>query len=302
MMRPRLDFEREGRAWPHREASRFVDAAGFRWHVQTMGDGPSLVLLHGTGASTHSFAQLAPRLAQRFRVIMPDLPGHAFSHDGGPDTLSTAGMAKAVAALLQALGESPPVVLGHSAGAAIAIRATLDGLVQPKLIVSLNGALLALRGVAGHLFAPMAKLMSFNWFMPWIFASRAADESVIDRLLQGTGSTVGADARTCYATLARSPQHVSAAFGMMANWDLPGLERDLPKLRTKLLLVAGERDHMIPPEQATHAAQLVKDADVMTLPSVGHLLHEEAPDLVAGIIVRAAEDAGALPKSEEPGR
>ena len=48
-----LIWSRDGGDWPNREASAFVEAAGIRWHVQRMGEGPPLLLLHGTGAATH---------------------------------------------------------------------------------------------------------------------------------------------------------------------------------------------------------------------------------------------------------
>ena len=52
-----------GSDWPHKERSEMVDAGGMRFHVQRFGDeGPNIFLLHGTGASTHSFRDLAPVL------------------------------------------------------------------------------------------------------------------------------------------------------------------------------------------------------------------------------------------------
>ena len=77
----------EGRNWPHRGHSRFVLAGRLRWHVQTFGPdtAPIMLLLHGTGAATHSWRDLAPLLAMRFRVIVPDLPGHGFTR-GRPAT------------------------------------------------------------------------------------------------------------------------------------------------------------------------------------------------------------------------
>ena len=82
-MQQRLLWERDGRQWPHREASSFTEAAGLRWHVQTMAPpapgAPTVWLLHGTGASTHSWRGLLPRLAQNFRVLAIDLPGHGFT-------------------------------------------------------------------------------------------------------------------------------------------------------------------------------------------------------------------------------
>ena len=68
-----LDWSRDGATWPHHERSRFVQAAGLRWHVQQFpgpqADSPSVLLLHGTGASSHSWRDLAPLLAQRFEVL-----------------------------------------------------------------------------------------------------------------------------------------------------------------------------------------------------------------------------------------
>ena len=101
-----LDWDRDGRDWPHRHASQFVRAAGMRWHVQRMGlpagTAPAALLLHGTGASTHSWRSLMPLLALHFDVLALDLPGHAFTSAplAGPLSRhhSLPGMAAAVVA------------------------------------------------------------------------------------------------------------------------------------------------------------------------------------------------------------
>ena len=61
-----------------------------RWHVQRMGAGPALLLLHGTGAATHSWRALAPLLAEHFTVVAPDLPGHGFTGPPGSGGASSA--------------------------------------------------------------------------------------------------------------------------------------------------------------------------------------------------------------------
>ena len=80
MSRRNPDWAVDGADWPNREASRFVAAGGYRWHVQHMGQGPVCLLLHGTGAATHSWRDVMPALATRFTVISCDLPGHGFTH------------------------------------------------------------------------------------------------------------------------------------------------------------------------------------------------------------------------------
>ncbi len=283
-----LVFERDGHDWPNREASRFVTAGGLRFHVQVAGEGPVALLVHGTGASTHSWRALLPRLARSFTVVAPDLPGHGFTEMPAPERLSLPAMADAVAALLHELGLKPAIAVGHSAGAAVLVRMAIDGRLAPKAIVSLAGALLPLGGFAGQMFSPIAKLMALNPVVPQLFAWRASNPAVIERLLDQTGSRIDAEGAAIYARLARTRGHVAGALGMMANWDLKSLEADLPRLSVPLVLVAGGTDRMVRAEVAYDVRRRLPAAEVVMLRGLGHLAHEEKPDLVAGIIERAA--------------
>jgi magnesium chelatase accessory protein len=297
----RLDWARDGADWPNREASRFVDVAGIRWHVQVMGDGPAALLLHGTGAATHSWAALAPLLARRFRVIAPDLPGHGFTAMPGWSRMSLPGIAAALANLLAALRAEPRIVVGHSAGAAILARMALDGAIAPQGIASLTGALLPLHGLAGVLFSPAARLLSFNPLVSRLFAWRASDETAVRRLIASTGSTLDAGGIAQYGRLLRSPQHVGGALAMMAHWDLQPLRRDLPRLKPPLLLVVGGNDRTVPPAEARRVRALLPSAEPVELPALGHLAHEERPDLVARLLLDRARRWGVLPNGRRAG-
>ena len=233
-----LDWARDGAGWPNRPASRFVEANGLRWHVQRMGRGPPLLLVHGAGAATHSWRALMPILAERFDVIAPDLPGHGFTGAPGPQGLSLPGMAKALGGLLEALAVAPRLAVGHSAGAAILARLCIDRSIAPTLLIGLNAALLPFSGLAGHLFPPMAKLLFLNSLAPRLFAW-SADREAVARLLRGTGSVVEREGVTLYTRLFGNRAHVAGALGIMANWDLGALARDLPKLGGTGRLVAG---------------------------------------------------------------
>jgi pimeloyl-ACP methyl ester carboxylesterase len=144
----RLRFDRDGTDWPLRESSRFVEASGLSWHVQRMGEGPTCLLLHGAGGSSHSWRDVAPHLARHLDVIALDLPGHGFTEPLPSRRLSLPGMAQSVGDLLDSLQAVPSVVVGHSAGAAVAARLCLDGRAKPRVVVSFNGALRAFRGLA----------------------------------------------------------------------------------------------------------------------------------------------------------
>jgi len=167
----------------------------------------------------------------------------------------------------------------------------LDRLITPKALVSLNGAFLPFQGAAGHLFMPLAKLLVLNPLAPRVF-SWTADSQAVERLIRNTGSAPDKAAIDLYGRLIRCPGHVSAALGMMANWDLHPLVRDLRRLEPRLVLVAGAADRAIPSEQAARVRQLVPSATVEILPGLGHLAHEERPDLIANLIERlTAADA-----------
>lgn len=276
-----LDWSVEGRSWPHAECSRFVDAGGLRWHIQQMGDGPPVVLIHGTGASTHSWRALAPLLAERFTVIAPDLPGHGFTRCPPRRRLSLPAMAASVTALVDALALRPLALVGHSAGAAIAIEGCLAEGLSTDSIVSINGALLPFRGAAGLLFPSLAKLLFLNPLTPRLLARSAGDRERVASLIRGTGSRLDPDGIDLYARLFGNASHVAATLGMMANWDLHRFARSLPDLDVPLQLIAGENDQAVPPSDAERVARMLPGAQRVRLPGAGHLAHEEDPSMVA---------------------
>lgn len=291
---PTLDWDDEGRGWPLREFCRFETAAGLRWLVLEAGQGPDMLLLHGMGASTHSWRGLVPLLAPRFRVIAVDLPGHGFTDQAPPDQRSLPGMAHAIGTLMKALGRSPDLVVGHSAGAAIATRMALDDETAPRGIVSINGAFIGFRGLATQFFSPIAKLLVLNPFVPHAFAWRAGDPAVAERLLRDTGSRIDPAGMALYRRLFANSRHVAGALGMMAGWDLAPLRRDMARLALPLVLVACSRDGMVPPEQATEVQRLAPSARVIGLPRLGHLAHEEAPAILADLVLRTARETGVV--------
>jgi len=282
----RPEWSREGRDWPNRDASRFVHAGGLRWHVQVAGTGPTILLLHGTGAATHSWYGVLPLLARDFTVVAPDLPGHGFTDPLAARSQPLPAMAAAVAALVAELALPPAVVVGHSAGAAVACRAVLDGGLAPRAIVSLNGALLPFPGVAATLFPQAAKLLFDNAIAPRLFALQAYLPGQVERFLaRATGSKIDAAGVEFYGRLFKSPAHCAGALGMMADWDLATLARDLPRLAMPLVLAYGDRDAAVPPNAARDLAVKLSGAELVPMPGLGHLAHEERPDL-AGALIR----------------
>jgi magnesium chelatase accessory protein len=252
--------------------------------VQVAGEGPVLLLLHGTGASTHSWRDLLPLLARDYRVIAPDLPGHGFTEAPAPGALSLPGMAKLIGALVAELGEKPMDAVGHSAGCALLIRMALDGAIHPHAIIGLNAALRPFGGGAGRVFSSLARLFALNPFVPRFFAWQANDMGAIRRLMEGTGSQVDVRGLELYRRLFRSRDHVQSTITMMANWDLQPLNEDLGRLNSSLHLIVAEHDKAISPEDARQLKRKHPVIHLHWLKEGGHLVHEEHPLEVAALI------------------
>ena len=284
-MGDRLQWDVDGRDWPNRRWSRFVTAGRLRWHVQVSpGPGATALLIHGTGASTHSWRDLAQTLAKQYRVVAMDLPGHGFTAALPAGSASLPAIARELQVLLAHLGLEPQLVVGHSAGAAIAARMVLDQTLEPRAIVTLNGALLPLPGLSGTIFPPVAKLLAANSLAARVFAWRAADPAAVRRLVASTGSTLDRDGLAYYGRLIRSPAHVAGTLQMMACWDLGALQRDLARLPVPLLMIVGMHDGTVSPAEAERVLRSLPQAKVVRLAGLGHLAHEEQPATVARAI------------------
>ncbi len=294
--------------WPHVARSSHCDAGALRWHVQQWlhkdKAAPVALLLHGTGAATHTWRHVAPLLASNFHVIAPDLPGHAFTSTPPQQGLNLPEVARAVSELLEVLKVKPSLVIGHSAGAAIAMRMLLDGLVAPQLTVSINGAILPLQGPVGRLFLPLARVLTVNPLVAPAFAAWARLPRRARRLLEGTGSRIDSEGERCYAHLIAQAPHVAGALRLMASWDLQPLADALPGWRAPLLLVAAEQDRTLPPSHSQRVQQAIGDASsrCVVLPRLGHLAHEEDAAAVLQPLWPAWQQASAAASPKAHGR
>ena len=282
--------------WPHAKHSRLVESFGTRWHVQQMGSGPEMVLVHGTAASTHSYRDLMPILAERFSVTAVDIAGHGYSSRLPDGNMSLNAIARSLFGLFETLALRPRYLVGHSAGAAIVLRHALDHPAGIDAVVGLNAALLPYGGVFRNLFTPMASFFASTRLMPMFLSQRAADNKAVERVIRGTGSALDAEGLHYYQTLFQREEHLGAVLAMMAAWDLTELNRDLPRLAPRLLLVSGGRDRAVSPEEAAKVANRLANIEVVEFDDCGHLAHEEHPERVAAAIKRfclAAEGADA---------
>ena len=270
-----MDWVRDAGDWPLAGYSTFVESPPHRWHVQILGEGPDAVLLHGAGGATQSFRHLAPLLARRHRVVMMDLPGQGFTRMGTRQRCGLRPVTEDIRALLEKMDVSPEVIVGHSAGAAIALSLAVDRPLVP--VVGINPALGNFEGAAGWLFPMLAKALALTPLVPQVFARAARTPGRVEGLLASTGSALDPAGTALYRRLVRDPGHVEATLLMMAQWSIDGLLDRLPAIGSPTLFLVGGRDGAVPPKVAALASARMPDAAVTSFAYEGHLLHETAP-------------------------
>jgi len=263
--------------------SRSVQVGDIRWHIQTTGSGPLCLLIHGTGASVHSWEKLAQLLAGHYTVVMMDLPAHADTQSPSNADLSLVGMTSAIMQLIEHEQWQIQLMVGHSAGAAIMFEMCLQDPQLAQRLVSINGAVIPLSGVAGYLFSPLARFSANSQWMSHFFSFRARNDRNVKKLLDSTGSSVDAKSFQRYAQLFSTPSHVSGVLRMMAHWRLERLPPRLKHLQQDVELIAASDDKTIPLRDTYKLQQLlpVDKVSVSVLSSGGHLLHEQDPVAVA---------------------
>lgn len=278
-----MDWARDLSDWPHAEASRRIRNRPHDWHVQEMGSGPDMLLLHGAGASTHSWRALLPILARDHRVIALDLPGHGFTRVGNRSRLSLETVAEDIEALCLAQDWCPRVIVGHSAGAAIALA--LSEAFDPKpRVITLNAALDRFEGMAGWLFPAFAKMLALNPFASLAFTVGGGSDMRARAIIMSTGSRLSDEGYGYYARLLSDRAHVDGTLQMMARWSTDALYDRLSSIEAECLMITGGQDTAVPPRVSKMAANRMPRAQQTEIDDLGHLAHEEKPEVVSQII------------------
>src|SRR5271166_1602780 len=119
----------EAIAFVEAASGRTIQAAGREIFLTELGEGPPLLMLHGGGPGangTSNFSRNIPALADRFRVIAPDMPGYGRSSKGLDRKDPFGELARAMLGLMDELGLDKAHVLGNSLGGACGLRMALE--------------------------------------------------------------------------------------------------------------------------------------------------------------------------------
>lgn len=274
--------------WPFREDSRHVACRLHLWHVQELGTGPILLLIHGAGGATHSFRNLIPLLTGGYSVIVLDLPGQGFTKLGERGRCGLEAMAQDIAALCEQERWDPYAIIGHSAGAAIALR--LMEIRPAKAVIGINAAIGKFEGAAGWVFPILARFLAVTPLVSQMFSKLVGTPRQVKRLLVSTGSHIDAAGQAQYLYLMRQPNHIGGTLAMMSQWDVDALMQSLPHQTNPCLLITGSKDLAVPPDVSERAAAQRPDCRWLNVKGFGHLIHEEAAEAVSQLILSFLEE------------
>ncbi|MBT8580459.1 alpha/beta fold hydrolase [Polynucleobacter paneuropaeus] len=272
--------------WPNRQHSRLISVGDLDWHVQLSGQGPVVLLLHGTGSSTHSWSDLIPLLEPHSQVLVPDLPGHAFTQGAKLEDLKLDVIAHSLQKLIEQLGiEAPSIVVGHSAGAPLAIRFAVAAAKQPKLVIALNPSFIPPPPVYTSFFGPLLGPITRSSTLSSLLASLSPSLGMVDKLLDSTNTNLPEARRVYYRKLFERSDHVRGSMNFMAAADIQKVLAEANLYRGKLICVLGNQDAWIP---AKPLEKIIGDyfpaAEVLKWEG-GHIMHELEPSRVAKLIL-----------------
>jgi 3-oxoadipate enol-lactonase len=245
--------------------------------IRDEGRGDPLVLVHGAGTSGAIWRRATPVLAQRRRVIAPDLPGYGGSPAVGPGFALEAVSDRLAAGLEEAGVPAPYDLVGHSMGGGISIllaarhpeRVRRLVLVAPAGLAALPRALAALLGTVAAPYAVARRRL----------ASPLADSALVRRLALAGVARDGArvPAEHARAVLASSAGATRIGPGL-ASAAAADLRQALAGLKGPLGLVWGEHDPVIPRKRVEVIRDARPDVVLSIVPDTAHAPMLERPD------------------------
>ncbi len=268
--RPRAALEATYAAPP----STFVDIAGVRLHLRDTGprDAPAVVMLHGFGASLHTWDDWAALLESDDRIIRIDLPGFGLT---GPDPTGDYTDARSIAvllALLDRLGVQRATFIGNSMGGRIAwaFAAAHPDRVAKLVLVSPDG--FAGPGVE---YGKLQEVPALMQVLPYTLP-RSMLRANLAIAYADQGRLTDATVQRAYDMMV-APGVRSAIVARMRQLVLPDPVPLLRRLAMPTLLLWGDKDGMIPVSNAQDYLAALPNASLVVVPGIGHVPQEEAP-------------------------
>jgi pimeloyl-ACP methyl ester carboxylesterase len=288
--------------------SQTIDLDGALHYADHGGDGPTLVCVHGLGGSHVNWSAVAPTLAERARVLAPDLAGHGYTPLTGR-TATLGANTRLLGRFLDAVADGPVILVGNSMGGLIAMLQTAANPASVAGLVLVNPSL---PRAPGARFDPEITRSFAAYALPGV-GMRFLRER---RARLGARGAVAETLRYCCADPSRVPldaietavafaeerfqmpwaddaflQAARSILAIHAGRRSRELVRRLPPVPT--LLMHGVKDRLVPFASARLAARQRPDWTFEVLEDVGHVPQLEVPELFVDLIWNWRGGAGA---------
>lgn len=263
-----------------------IRANGHALSAFVAGEGRPMVLLHGLGATKLSLLPIVRPLAERHRVIVPDLPGHGESPK--PRVEYTPQFYESVVSkLIGRLDDGPAILIGNSMGGRIALEVAMRKPERVAGLILLDSAvpgfrwswiLQFMRVVPSEVAAvpiPIRRQLVLN-AQRQLFA--------VPERLPPTAYEAGADEFVrVYRSFRARMALFSSLRGLVAP--SPAFWQKLKRIRVPTLVVWGAEDRLVPSRLGSRLAGEIPSSELHILPSVGHVPQFEVPDVTTDLIL-----------------
>ncbi|MEV7979055.1 alpha/beta fold hydrolase [Streptomyces sp. NPDC086519] len=260
---------------------------GYRRAYRIAGDGPALVLIHGIGDSSATWAKLIPDLARTHTVIAPDLLGHGESDKPRAD-YSVAAYANGVRDLLTALGIESATLVGHSLGGGVAMQFAYQFPERTERLILVSA------GGVGREVNPVLRLVSLPGAHLLLSALRLPgmrlQVGLAVRLLRLLDTGLGQDAPELLTLVDALPDETSRnafirTLRAVVDWRgqvVTMLDRCYLTEGMPTMLLWGDRDSVVPVRHAHRAREAMPGARLEIFEGAGHFpFHADPARFVA---------------------
>ncbi len=277
----------------------------FLLREQGSGDGTPVLLLHGVPETSTCWSALLPRLAVDRRVLAPDLPGLGASSYSGP--YDVASLVRQLLALLDEVAPGQRVdVVGHDWGGSLALALTGAHSDRVRRLVVAN---------APYRTVPLLRAPHIPYFTLPVAPEalfRLGGRRVVEAMLDypwKARTPLPAESRAEYAAAYTMRSTVRAMLGYYRAATRPrmvaALKRERPASRPpahaeKMMVLWGALDPVLPVSTGESVVRdLGPDCVMVTVPGAGHFVVEEAPDVVADVLLDFLADSS-TPQPDVP--
>jgi pimeloyl-ACP methyl ester carboxylesterase len=257
---------------------RTADLGGGRVAWDRFGEGPPVVLVHGTPSSSFLWRNVVPRLAEGFSVYVLDLLGYGQSERRDDQDMSITAQGRMLAELLDRWELEAPALVGHDIGAATVLRSHLIER-RPASRIALVDAVALNPWNTPTTMHIRTHLDAYRTMPHHIY-----EEVVKAHLRTAVHRPLAEETLGAYLTQWRGEAGRAAYFRKISQWsdeDVGDLEPLLPTIAVPVRLIWGEHDRWLDRSVAERIASLIPGAELRLVPDAGHFAPEDAPDAVA---------------------